>query len=788
MHPLLVRQLKKLSLTSDALPDCPESWQSFVTSVDRAYEQADDDRYLLERSLAMSSQEMEERHEELERLSERLSQSNAALSRLACEDGLTNLLNRRAWSEASLREQERSYRYNRAYSILMLDIDHFKAFNDSLGHQAGDGCLRNVASAIASMCRAIDSVGRYGGEEFVILAAETPAGDAAALAERIREAVWDLAIPHPGSPAGRVTVSIGVACSSRDPLEAVLQRADAALYAAKGCGRNLVFCADGKLPMPAPRLGSNDGRLSTCGESGAAVNSLILVAVSDPSERSAYIECLDKPEYRIVELDHDLDPLSAVISHSPDIIIMDADETGAPGLERVRQIRSHPESREVRIILVSSDVSEAEMQSNLLAGVDECLIKPVRGSELLFRVRSMIRYNRERHDLLRSYRLRAEQIRVLHVLVELCRVVGNSKSLDDVSDHAAEAVAQIIMAKHIAVLWPDNDRTFLTVARYKSKDPKVAPETTIPIATTAYGRVFATRRGIIINDNTDAEKYGHAPNDSPMSALPLLVAPIINGNEDLGILLASERVGGGNFETRDLEYVELVLNIVASVIAGVRNRSARDTARDLIVTALAKLAEHRDCETARHVDRVTEYAIILARHLQENPRFRHKIDGEFLHDLRRAVPLHDIGKVAIPDSILRKPSKLTVQEMAIMKTHAEIGAETLRPVIAQVPDVKYLQMADVVIRSHHEWYDGTGYPQGLSGDDIPLAARIVAVADVYDALTSDRVYRPAMTSDEAESTIINLSGRQFDPAIVSAFQNSLQEFRALATQLGDQPE
>jgi putative two-component system response regulator len=251
------------------------------------------------------------------------------------------------------------------------------------------------------------------------------------------------------------------------------------------------------------------------------------------------------------------------------------------------------------------------------------------------------------------------------------------------------------------------------------------------------------------------------------------------------VLNVSDRVGQGPFELRELEYVELIAGIAASAMRTIRNREARDDARDLVISALARLAEHRDSDTGRHVERVTQYSCILAESLRSAGKFTQTVDDDFIRNLSRAVPLHDIGKVAIPDRILLKPSALSLNEMAVMRRHVEIGADTLRPLIAKVPDADSLRMALDIIRAHHEWYDGAGYPEGLKGESIPLCARIVAVADVFDALTRDRVYKNAVSFDDARSIILGSSGRQFDPVVIEAFIASGERFRELAVQLCD---
>ncbi len=208
----------------------------------------------------------------------------------------------------------------------------------------------------------------------------------------------------------------------------------------------------------------------------------------------------------------------------------------------------------------------------------------------------------------------------------------------------------------------------------------------------------------------------------------------------------------------------------------------------LTIFALAKLAESRDPDTGAHLERVRSYCRLLASHLQVVPKFQETVDNEFLQLIYETSPLHDIGKVAIPDAILLKPSKLTLDEFEVMKSHAVRGAETLDAALQEFPNAKFLRMAREIALTHHEKFDGSGYPRGLTGNQIPLCGRIVALADVYDALTSQRVYKAAMCHEEAKSIIVNESGRHFDPDVVNAFLKTERQFFAIRSQFVDGPE
>lgn len=198
--------------------------------------------------------------------------------------------------------------------------------------------------------------------------------------------------------------------------------------------------------------------------------------------------------------------------------------------------------------------------------------------------------------------------------------------------------------------------------------------------------------------------------------------------------------------------------------------------RDIAIFVLASLAESRDPETGEHLERIRSYSHILAEELRKNSPYSQWIDDKFIENLYRSSPLHDIGKIGIPDSILLKPGTLSDDEFEIMKQHSVIGAEALGSTIKTVICESFLEMAADIAKYHHERFDGSGYPEGLKGQEIPLAARIVALADVYDALTSSRVYKLAFRPELAFTMIKEERGRHFDPLVVDAFVNKYDEF------------
>ncbi|HEY2894399.1 MAG TPA: HD domain-containing phosphohydrolase [Pirellulales bacterium] len=223
--------------------------------------------------------------------------------------------------------------------------------------------------------------------------------------------------------------------------------------------------------------------------------------------------------------------------------------------------------------------------------------------------------------------------------------------------------------------------------------------------------------------------------------------------------------------------------LIARVRAGERLLSLET--RDLLIFTLAKLAESRDTDTGAHLERVRTYSRILAEQLSELPKYRDRVNAEFVRLIFLTSPLHDIGKVAVPDNVLLKPGPLTQDEFELMKRHTTHGAETLDAALNEFPSACYLRMAREIAATHHEWYDGSGYPLGLKGDEIPLCGRIVALADVYDALTCRRVYKAAYSHENARAIILQSRGTHFDPDVVDAFLANERRFMTLREELAD---
>jgi len=263
----------------------------------------------------------------------------------------------------------------------------------------------------------------------------------------------------------------------------------------------------------------------------------------------------------------------------------------------------------------------------------------------------------------------------------------------------------------------------------------------------------------------------------------VLVLPIISQDGPVGVFDFGS-FDMGTFDAQEIGMCSMLVDQMSYSLENIRLVGELSRSRDAVIRGMALLAEIRDTHIGGHLNRLCEFAGLLASRLAGRSGYREVTPG-FINTLNRAAALHDVGKVGIPDSILLKPGKLTVAEFEIMKTHTLIGAELLDGLMEDFGRYDMITMGAEMAREHHEWWNGEGYPGGIQGRNIPLSARILAICDVYDALTSERVYKDAWTHEKTEQTIRESSGKQFDPELVEVFFENLPELFAIREKYPD---
>ncbi|WP_375750066.1 HD-GYP domain-containing protein [Vibrio sp. HN007] len=267
-----------------------------------------------------------------------------------------------------------------------------------------------------------------------------------------------------------------------------------------------------------------------------------------------------------------------------------------------------------------------------------------------------------------------------------------------------------------------------------------------------------------------------------------LMKRILSGHES-----ALELVTAGQISQRLPVYSNDELGAVASMTNNMldsleESQDEIQITRDAAIIGLSALAESRDNETGAHILRTQEYVKALAEDMSTNDKHRELLNHNYIDLLYKSAPLHDVGKVGIPDSVLLKPGKLTDEEFDTMKQHPNIGAEALAMAEDQLGSSSFLRLAREIALTHHEKWDGSGYPNKLSGEEIPLSGRLMALADVYDALISKRVYKPAFSHEKAKQIILEGSGTHFDPEVVEAFLSVESSFVDIAARHKDKSD
>ena len=262
-----------------------------------------------------------------------------------------------------------------------------------------------------------------------------------------------------------------------------------------------------------------------------------------------------------------------------------------------------------------------------------------------------------------------------------------------------------------------------------------------------------------------------------------LALPIISSSGPVGVFDFAS-YDPDTFDAQEMGMCSMLVDQMSYSLENIRLVGELSQSRDAVIRGMALLAEIRDTHIGGHLSRICEYARLLSQRIAGRPGYL-EVTEEFIETIARAAALHDVGKVGIPDSILLKPGKLSAAEFEVMKSHTLIGAELLEGLRQNFGDFSMIAMGVDVAMGHHEWWDGSGYPHGRKAQEIPLAARILGICDVYDALTSSRVYKNAWTHQETEKTVREAAGRQFDPDLVDIFFEDPEDLFRVRDQFPD---
>lgn len=362
-------------------------------------------------------------------------------------------------------------------------------------------------------------------------------------------------------------------------------------------------------------------------------------------------------------------------------------------------------------------------------------------------------------------------------------VVMSNYVIDDLLDELFSNIETDLNIDRIGIAFVDykNDKIIAEYRTANYSDFNIGPGYEGNIRNSTLGQIIEDKNPLIINDVPAL--YLSKPSSESLRLIckegikSNMIIPLIMRDTVFGILFFSST----EKDSFDKESLRIAQKITYD-ITGYLNRSyLTKLVFSNITSTFAELVDKKDNETGGHINRMVKYSVIVAEGLLENKTHCYPIDKKLIIEIERQASSHDIGKVGVPDEILKKPGKLTEEEFEIMKNHANVGGDVFKEFrkSLKIFNDRFYKVAEEIARYHHEKWDGSGYPDQLKGDDIPLSARIVAIGDVFDALTSHRVYKKAFNFDESVEIIIKSKGTHFDPVIVDAFIDKIDEIRCV---------
>lgn len=721
------------------------------------------------------------------------------VSRLAYEDPLTGLANRRALEERLTRALDRRAAGESNVALMLCDADRLKGINDVHGHAGGDTALRNIATALVAAAAIHPGafVARIGGDEFCVLVESleriADGGEIGEIEEIAEAAQRELVALEP-----RVTLSYGAAtATSRTATTSkLLAAADTAQYVAKRRGGDRIFTAAKVAEAPDPFAGTMLGVAGLAERIAAALAETTEAFAGELADASA----LDRLERAGAALTEAADLAACAISfaaHGSDILreLSHADYRGehGPGMHVVRsweepelyRLDDFPETSRLvatgsgsfvarvsdencdpaeraqleldgftDLVAAAAGDSDGVYFVELLAnrpGAEVAALEPA----LALLVAAAIPPRRHRRDAGSN----SARGRALNLTVTLADRLAGATSQPEVVAAAAEELHRAFDCTAVHVLAVVGDSLEMRAEQGVSAVPADwSPHADVGLI----GRALRERAPVLAADVTREPQYRMIPTVEGVRSE--LVVPIFDGYEAWGAInLEDERVG--LFGPGDSRLLEAVAAQVGGALTSIRLYEQLDRAYFGTAEALMAALEAKDSYTAEHSRSLAENAVAVGRMLG--------LDEEELRMLRYAAAFHDIGKLAIPPRILNKPGPLDAGEWDEMRRHTLIGERIIAP-------IEFLAPIRPMIRCAHEQWDGRGYPDGLAGEQIPLGARIIFACDAFDAMTTDRPYRAALTAEEARLELRRESGRQFDPAVADALLMVVENGRAPA--------
>lgn len=606
-------------------------------------------------------------------------------------DGLTEVFNVRYFHEVLEKEIQRARRYQRALSLVIMDIDSLKKINDSYGHLAGDTVIKDIARLIKETVREADIIVRYGGDEFVVIMPETDKKQALEAAVRILDKVREHRFEVDGGFSG-ATLSAGVAdYTGGDMTPELLKMADEALYQAKAEGRDRACLYD----------------LSYC--------KLLVDYLRTGQEADLY----QVAQFGKEMMNKGMGPESIVEMH----------------LDALKKINKAEKTYAKEVIDESFTVL---MEGIMSYGMAYKEFFNSRTEGYLAEIKELIR-------------MLSERLAGMTALYETVKVTVSSLDLDEVLSSVFNNAVKTLKADAGSLMLLDPEEGVLTIKKAHGLDEEVIRKTRIKIGEGIAGRVARSGEPMVFHGKVNSPQVkGRVKYDKVNS----ICAPLKSKKGVIGIVNLNRQADSEPFTEENLKLLSTMAHEAASAIENAGLYKDLHESYLSTIRALASAIEVKDLYTKGHSDAVARCAVKIAKRLDLSP---YEIEG-----IEVAGILYDVGNIGIQEEILNKPGKLDDEEWKEVKKHPESSMKILG-------EINFPWDIKPIIYAHHERYDGNGYPNGLKGEEIPLGARILGVADLYDAMTSDRAYRKGLSNEVVIEELKRVSGTQLDPEIGKVF-------------------
>jgi response regulator RpfG family c-di-GMP phosphodiesterase len=486
----------------------------------------------------------------------------------------------------------------------------------------------------------------------------------------------------------------------------------------------------------------------------------ILVVDDEETVRRSIQKRLEKEGYRVVAIDNALDALKIFEMGSFDTVLSDIRMPEMDGIELLVKIQNV--GRHVPVIIITGDPSLETAQESVKRGAYDYITKPIQKDGLTQTVSRAVQKKRLQ-DSVENYQLELEkrvqeQTRIIRALFQMANQLNALETMEDVLSSLSRGVHRHVRSERVIILLRHGKAEELYYAHSAGLEEHRLKDQGILIQDPIVQQIFQAEGAICIEDDKRADSRGRVL--SQLGDPPWLAVGLRHRREPFGVILAAERLADGGYTRDDLRVLTYIGD---SASVAIHNQMVSESLRLSylnIIRALAFAIEAKDPYTRGHSERVGNYAANLAK--------RMGLPEEQALVIGNAAILHDIGKVEIARSIIQKPARLTEIEYADMKSHPAIGE-------IMIEGIAFLKEAKPLIRHHHERWDGRGYPDGLQGEEIPLGSRIIAIADTYDALTTQRPYRNDTSKERAILKLREEKGKHLDPELVEGFIEMVQQ-------------